>query len=57
MICLLPLLFILPPLLKLDGVWYCFPVSDLLSALIGVVLLILEMRKINRLVASQSVPS
>ena len=56
-ICLLPLLFILPPLLKLDGVWYCFPVSDLLSALIGVVLLILEMRKINRLVASQSVPS
>ena len=51
-ICLLPLLLILPPLFMLDGVWFCFPVSDLLSALIGVVLLIIEMRKINRLVAT-----
>lgn len=53
-ICLLPFLFILPPLLKLDGVWYSFPASDFISALMGVVLLILEMRKINKMVASQS---
>lgn len=52
-IFLLPFLFILPPLLKLDGVWYSFPASDLLAALLGVVLLTLEMRKINRLVKSQ----
>jgi len=51
-LCLLPFLFILPPLFKLDGVWYSFPASDLISALMGVVLLIIEMRKINRLVAS-----
>ena len=53
-ICLLPFLFILPPLLKLDGVWYSFPASDLISALMGVVLLTIEMRKINKMVASQS---
>lgn len=51
-IFLLPFLLILPPIFKLDGVWYSFPVSDLLAALIGMVLLIIEMRKINRLVAS-----
>ena len=54
-IFLLPFLFILPPLLELDGVWYSFPASDLLAALLGVVLLILEMRKINRLVATQKI--
>ena len=49
-ICLLPFLFILPSIFKLDGVWYSFPASDLISALMGVVLLTLEMHKINRLV-------
>ena len=51
-IFLLPFLLILPPMLKLDGVWLAFPVSDLLAALIGMVLLIIQMRKINRLVAT-----
>jgi Na+-driven multidrug efflux pump len=49
-ICLLPFLFILPSIFKLDGVWYSFPASDLISALMGVVLLTFEMHKINRLV-------
>ena len=53
-ICLLPFLFILPPVLKLDGVWLSFPLSDLLAALMGVVLLIFEMKKINRLRASMN---
>ena len=48
-IFLLPFLIILPPLLQLDGVWYAFPVSDFLAALIGMILLIIEMKKINRL--------
>ena len=51
-IFLLPFLLILPPIFKLDGVWYSFPVSDLLASLIGLVLLIIEIRKINRLVAT-----
>jgi Na+-driven multidrug efflux pump len=50
-ICLLPFLFILPSMFQLDGVWYSFPASDLISALIGVALLTFEMRKINHLVA------
>ncbi len=56
-LCLLPFLFILPPLFKLDGVWLSFPASDLISALIGVVLLTIEMRKINKLVAAKSASS
>lgn len=53
-ICLLPFLFILPPVMKLDGVWLSFPLSDLLAALMGVVLLIFEMKKINRLKATMN---
>lgn len=49
-IFLLPILLFLPPLIKLDGVWLSFPISDLLAALVGMVLLIIEMRKINTLV-------
>jgi putative MATE family efflux protein len=30
--CLIPLLFILPPIFKLDGVWMAFPIADVLSA-------------------------
>lgn len=52
-IFLLPFLLILPPIMKLDGVWYSFPISDLLAALIGLVLLVLEMRKINMLNAGK----
>lgn len=51
-IFLLPFLLILPPIFKLDGVWLSFPVSDFLAALIGAVLLALEMKKINHLVAT-----
>lgn len=30
--CLIPLLFILPPIFKLNGVWMAFPIADILSA-------------------------
>ena len=56
-IFLLPFLLILPPLLQLDGVWYAFPVSDFLAALIGLILLIIEMKKINHLVAGNKLAS
>ena len=55
-IFLLPLLFVLPPLFKLDGVWYAFPVSDLLAALIGLILLALEMHKIGNLAKHSQQP-
>lgn len=53
-IFLLPFLLLLPPIFKLDGVWYAFPVSDLLAALIGAVLLFFQMRKINRLITTKA---
>lgn len=53
-ICLLPFLFIMPPIMQLDGVWLSFPMSDMLAALMGVVLLIFEMKKINRLKATMN---
>ena len=52
-ICLLPLLIILPPIHKLDGVWLAFPISDTLAALMGVALLIPEFHRINRLAAQK----
>ncbi len=30
--CLIPLLFILPPIFQLNGVWMAFPIADILSA-------------------------
>ncbi len=44
-ICLLPLLLILPPLIKIDGVWWSLPISDLLASLITAWLLIVQKRE------------
>lgn len=52
-IFLLPMLFTFPLWLELDGVWLAFPVSDLAATIVAAVLLIIEFRYINRLVASQ----
>ncbi|MEL6592400.1 MAG: MATE family efflux transporter [Bacteroidota bacterium] len=30
--CLIPLLLILPPVIGLDGIWFAFPIADILSA-------------------------
>ncbi len=46
---LLPLLFTLPLMWQLEGVWLSFPISDMFATLVGIVMLIIEMRKINRL--------
>jgi len=51
-ICLLPLLMILPQHYKLDGVWMAFPISDILAALMGVFLLVPVMKKINQLAST-----
>lgn len=46
-IFMVPLLFILPPILGLDGVWAAFPISDSASTIVTIILLIIEIRKIR----------
>ena len=48
---MVPLLFILPPHWGLDGVWSAFPISDVVSTLVAVAMLIFQIRKINSKVA------
>lgn len=50
LICLIPMVYILPSLgLGIEGVWYSFPASDLMAALLAAGLHINLMRKINTL--------
>lgn len=45
---LIPLVFVLPPLLGLDGVWLAFPISDGLTFLLTLLLLIPQIRELRR---------
>ena len=45
---LLPLLIILPPIFKVDGVWASLPVSDTIAAVVALVMMVKYMRKFNR---------
>ena len=47
MIFLLPLIFILPPICGVDGVWWAMPVSDTISALVTLVLMLRYMRRMK----------
>ena len=51
---LLPLLFTLPKLWELNGVWLSFPLSDLAATIVAAILLVVELRKINRLAHNQT---
>lgn len=44
---MVPLLFILPPMWGLDGVWACFPISDFAATVVATVLLAIQVRKIR----------
>lgn len=48
LIFLLPLLLFLPHWLGVYGVWWSLPLSDLLSSILAVILLILNMRKLGQ---------
>ncbi|MCF0174843.1 MAG: MATE family efflux transporter, partial [Bacteroidales bacterium] len=48
-ICLIPLVYILPTWFGIEGVWYSFPISDFLATLLAVGLLVGLLKKINRL--------
>ncbi len=46
---LVPLLYILPLIYDVDGIWYSFPVSDLMAALLTIAMMISLFRKLSRL--------
>jgi Na+-driven multidrug efflux pump len=52
-IILIPILFILPKFLGLNGVWLASPISDVCSAIISGAFLIRELRKLNLKIAGQ----
>jgi len=42
---LIPLVYILPKFFGLQGVWYSFPVADILATIVTLIFLRLEVRK------------
>ena len=46
---LLPLIFILPKYIGLDGVWYSVPIADGLASLLTLVLFIRQLRELKRM--------
>ena len=52
-IFLIPLLYMLPPLMKLDGVWAAFPISDVLATVVSALLLWWQLRIIRRMAAEE----
>ena len=47
-ILFVPILFILTPIFKLDGLWYTFGAADIISGLIGLTMLIYEVRALRQ---------
>ncbi|MDP6632317.1 MAG: hypothetical protein QGI51_02290, partial [Dehalococcoidales bacterium] len=45
---LLPLVFILPKYLGINGIWYSFPIADALSSILTLGLLIPEIRSLRK---------
>lgn len=52
---LIPLLLILPPIFKLNGVWISGLVSDFISCVIAAVFVFVEMKHLDKLNKSKSV--
>ena len=46
-IFMIPMLFILPPKLGLDGVWGCYPICDFAAALVTALMLAVQIKKIK----------
>jgi len=57
---LIPLLFVLPPLMGISGVWVAFPISDFLAFVLTTLFLIVQLREFSdkhRLVSSKQEPA
>ena len=48
MLFIVPLLFFLPPIYGVDGVWYAIPIADFVSTALAAVLLMLQIRKLRQ---------
>ena len=48
MLILIPMLLILPPLIGIDGVWTAMPISDTISALLALAMMVRYMKRFNR---------
>ncbi|MFC1933640.1 MATE family efflux transporter [Chloroflexota bacterium] len=46
---LIPLLFILPRFLQLDGIWLAFPIADALTFVLTIILLIPQIRELKKM--------
>lgn len=57
MVCLVPLLLILPPWLGVIGVWISMPISDLISAAISACIFFSFKKKIKKMKAGETVSS
>lgn len=49
LVFLLPLLLFLPPVMGVHGVWWSFPISDIIAFLLAAFFLVREMRKLKNL--------
>ena len=49
-VILIPLLLILPIFFQLEGVWYAFPIADLLSGIVIAYILYLENKKLRKMI-------
>jgi putative MATE family efflux protein len=54
---LIPLIFILPRFLQLDGVWWAFPTADALTLLLTISLLIPQIRQLHTMELSMKKPA
>lgn len=45
---MIPLLYVLPPIWELDGVWAAYPISDLVATIVASVMLAIQIRKIRQ---------
>ena len=48
MLFLLPLLVILPPIMKVDGVWTAMPISDTVAAIVAFAMMARYMKKFKK---------
>ena len=55
MLFLLPLLVVLPPVMKVDGVWTAMPISDTVAAVVAFIMMAKYMRKFKRQMAEVSI--
>lgn len=55
-IFMVPLLFILPPIYGLDGVWAAFPIADFVATVVATLMLIYQIKMIRRMKAESPEP-